>query len=128
MSRMKVLVCGSRDWVDQAAIERELRKLPPGTILVHGAARGADNIAGFVGKLLGFTIRAYPADWAAHGKSAGPRRNTEMLHCEHPDPSMVYIELVLAFHPDPNLGKGTKNMVEQAAKAEPAIRIERHHR
>ena len=46
---MKVLVCGSRKWLEQKPIERELRKLPPGTIVVHGACRGADNIAGYVG-------------------------------------------------------------------------------
>lgn len=123
---MKVLVCGSRDWVDQAPIERELRKLPPGTILVHGAARGVDNIAGYVGKLLGFTVRAYPADWDKHGKAAGPIRNSLMLQREHPDPDGVYIDRVLAFHRDPSLGKGTKNMVEQASKAQPTIHITKY--
>ena len=121
---MKVLVCGSRDWVDQAAIERELRKLPPGTILVHGAARGADNIAGYVGKRLGFIVRAYPADWDQYPKAAGPIRNSRMLKEEHPDPEGVYIDLVLAFYLDPNLGKGTRDMVMKAKKTKPPIQVE----
>jgi len=125
---MKVLVCGSRRWVAQAPIERELRKLPPGTIIVHGAARGVDNIAGYVGERLGFIVRAYPADWDQHQKAAGSIRNSQMLKEEHPDPAGVYIDLVLAFHEDPDLGKGTRDMVTKASKAKPAIRIETHFR
>jgi hypothetical protein len=123
---MKVLVCGSRKCVVQAPIERELRKLPPGTIIIHGAARGVDNIAGYVGKRLGFPIRPYPADWDRYQKAAGAIRNTQMLEEEHPDPDGVYIDRVLAFHEDPNLGKGTRDMVAKAKKANPSIQVEIH--
>lgn len=123
---MKVLVCGSRDLVDQAPIERELRKLPPGTIIIHGAARGADNIAGYVAKRLGFIVRPYPADWDQYPKAAGPIRNSQMLKEEHPDSEGVYIDRVLAFHRDPNLSKGTRDMVAKARKANPAIQVEVH--
>lgn len=122
MPAVKVLVCGSRKWLNQQAIERELRKFPPG-ILVHGAARGADNIAGYVGKLLGWDVRPYPAHWDAYGRAAGPIRNQEMLDKEHPDSDGLFIEHVLAFHREPGLGIGTKDMVERASKAVPAIRI-----
>ena len=115
---MKVLVCGSREWVEQAPIERELRKLPPGTIIVHGACRGADNIAGYVAKLLGFEVRPYPADWDFYGPSAGILRNKKMLDKEHPDKAGVRIDKALAFHRDPNLGKGTKDMVKRLKQAE----------
>jgi hypothetical protein len=124
---MKVLVCGSREWVEQAPIERELRKLPPGTIIVHGACRGADNIAGYVAKQLGFEVRAYPVsneEWKKFGPAAGYLRNAKMLAEEHPDKTGVYVDLVLAFHRDPSLGKGTRNMVGLAKKALPAISTE----
>lgn len=40
---MKILVCGSRVWTNRAAIERELRKLGSGLVVVHGAHwQGAD--------------------------------------------------------------------------------------
>jgi hypothetical protein len=116
LAPVKVLVCGSRYWMDQKAIDRELRKLPPGTIIVHGGAQGADNIAGYVAELLGFEVRVYPA--LAHGRtwpSAGPLRNQEMLDVEN-SPSEP-IDKALAFHKDPGLGKGTKDMADRLKKA-----------
>lgn len=113
---MKVLVCGSRAWLDQKAVERELRKLPADTIIIHGACRGADNIAGFVAKMLGFEVRPYPANWDFYGPAAGTLRNQQMLDDEHPDKHQVRIDKVLAFHEDPELGKGTKDMVARAKK------------
>ncbi len=53
---MKILVTGSREWTKRDPIRRELSKYPAGTILVHGAADGADSIAGEIGKELGFII------------------------------------------------------------------------
>lgn len=60
---MKILVCGSRNWTNAAPIKRELDALPTTTILVHGAAKGADSIAASIGVTLGMQIRAYHADW-----------------------------------------------------------------
>lgn len=48
-----------------------------------------------------------------------------MLTAEHPDSEGVYMDLVLAWHEDVNLGKGTKHMVELAIRA--GIPVERHH-
>jgi len=110
---MKVLVCGSRDWMNRDAIERELKKLPPGTVIIHGAARGADTIAGEVAEQLGFEVRPYPADWETHGRSAGPRRNSLMLHEEHPDKAGVSIDQGLAFTADLERSRGTKDMVKR---------------
>ena len=118
---MKVLVCGSRNWLSQMVIERELSKLPPGSIIVHGACRGADNIAGFVGKTLGFEVRAYPAQWGEYGQRAGPLRNQQMLDEEHlPDEP---IEQLLAFHEKRTLGVGTADMVWRSRSAVPVIDI-----
>ncbi len=112
---MKVLICGSRDWVDRGPIERELRKLPGGTIVVHGAARGADTIAGDVAHDLGFEVRRYPADWEMHGKSAGPIRNALMLMKEHlPEEP---IDLLLAFSRNLATSRGTLDMIRQAKSA-----------
>jgi hypothetical protein len=46
-------------------------------------------------------VIAMPADWANHGKAAGPIRNRKMLDLK-PD-------LVLAFHADLTNSKGTKD-------------------
>lgn len=86
MTRRRILITGSRAWTDREAIRRVLAYGPtkwsckPGQItVVHGGARGADRIAGEVAAELGMAVEVYPADWEAFGKSAGYRRNKEMV-------------------------------------------------
>lgn len=119
---MKVLVFGSRKWLSQKAVERELSKLPPGTTIIHGAAPGADNIGGYVAKQLGFTVRSYPAQWEKHGKGAGPIRNQEMLDKEHREDERY--DKALCFHEDPNLGVGSADMRRRLEAADPPIPLE----
>lgn len=124
---MKVLVCGSRKWLSQKSIEEALKKLPKGTVIIHGACEGADNIAGYVANKLGFVVRDYPAE--AEGRtwpSAGPLRNQEMLDKEHIEGD--YFDLALVFHKDPGLGKGTKDMHSRLEEAVPSIPIEIHRK
>lgn len=101
----RVLVCGGRDYSDGVTVMRELLKLDPTSIIVHGAARGADSIARFIAEDLGFRTEAHPADWKKYGKGAGPVRNQAMLDSG--------IDLVIAF---PG-GTGTKDMTTRARKA-----------
>lgn len=117
---MKVLVTGSRHWLELAPVRRELAALPSGTILVHGACRGADNTADLAGRILGMIIRPYPADWV-RGKAAGIIRNAQMLKEEHPDQEGLFIDLCLAFHKDVGLGTGTADMKKRVIAAEPKI-------
>lgn len=120
---MKVLVTGSRHWGNRKAIQRELAKLPPGTIIVHGACEtGADKIADEEARKRGFEIRAYPADWDAYRdtpnpKAAGPARNSKMLREEHPDKAGQPITFGLAFTEDIKRSRGTADMVTKAGKA-----------
>lgn len=116
---MKVLVTGSRRWVDREVIRKELSLLPEGTLIVHGAEEnGADTIADEEAKKLGFETDPNPADWLRFHRAAGPIRNTAMLK-KHPD-----IDLVLAFHDDLwNGSKGTKDMVKKALEKHLHIRL-----
>lgn len=109
---MRVLVCGGRDYEDRETLERVLDTIPITTLIV-GDARGADALARSYGyRKQGIAqISMYGADWAKHGKMAGPIRNKQMLRCGDP-------ELVVAF---PG-GKGTANMVTQARKAGVKVR------
>lgn len=101
----KVLVTGSRDWKNEAAIRQELEKLDPYTdIIIHGGCRGADMMADKIAKSLGIHTARVDALWKWYPHSAGPVRNSIMLDLE-PD-------LVLAF-PLPQ-SKGTRNMIQQA--------------
>ena len=58
----RVLITGSRHYVDDATSRRELVQFPAGTVVIHGAAAGADAIADRIAKELGFTVVAVPAD------------------------------------------------------------------
>lgn len=130
---MKVLICGAAPrtrtgepgWTDIYAIIREIRDLPPDTVIIHGAARGADKLGGVAAEGLGFKVISVPAHWQhdygyANGKcarncreyvgrGAGPIRNRKMLAMK-PD-------LVLAFHADIHASKGTRDMVDIARQA-----------
>lgn len=113
---MKVLVFGSRAWVDEGMIYRVLSKLPKDTILVTGFARGADQIADRIGRKLGFDVRAYPADWDQHGNAAGPIRNAEMLAKEHPDAKGIKFDKGFGFSTGRD-NKGTHDMAEKLWEA-----------
>jgi hypothetical protein len=75
-------------------------------VIIHGAAPGADTLAGQWAADKGIPVEAFPADWEKHGRAAGPIRNKQMLDDGKPD-------LVVAF---PG-GWGTANMCKQAREA-----------
>lgn len=107
---MKVLVCGGRDFANVRLLTDVLNALkarwPDSLSIIHGAAKGADTLAGQWARANGVSCVAFPADWSAYGRSAGPVRNGEMLSRGKPD-------LVVAFKG----GNGTENMVVQAERA-----------
>ena len=109
---MKVLICGDRHWTDRTKIVSWIAKLKDQGFdtVIEGEARGADTMAREEALNAHIKVIAVPADWKIYGRSAGPIRNKEML-CHYPD-------LVVAFHSDIEHSKGTKNMIEQAKKAE----------
>ena len=111
---MNVLVCGGRDYANATALYQALDALhreQPVTLLIHGAARGADALAASWAASRAIPAHAFPADWAMHGKAAGFRRNEVMLRDGRPD-------LVVAF---PG-GKGTAHMVGLAKAAGVPVR------
>lgn len=106
---VKVLICGDRNWADKAFIRKKMRALEPGTVVVHGAAKGADLLAGEVAEEMGFEVHPYPAAWSVFGRAAGPIRNTQMLDEEDPD-------IVWGFHDWIENSKGTRDMMRQAQR------------
>jgi hypothetical protein len=106
---VRVLVCGGRDFNDREAVFTYLDRLhsqKPISHIIHGAARGADTLAGEWAGWAGVTVSPYPADWGTHGKAAGALRNRAMLVEGEPN-------LVIAF---PG-GRGTADMVRRAEAA-----------
>lgn len=101
--KVRVLVCGGRDFNNIYAIDWALRALNPSEI-IHGGARGADTLAGNWAEANEIPVTVCKANWEKYGKSAGPIRNQEMLELK-PDE-------IVAF---PG-GRGTKDMVQRALK------------
>jgi hypothetical protein len=79
---LRVLVTGSRNWTDRAAVAQALSSycgLIDDVIVVHGDARGADSWADAVARERGWIVERHPAEWDLYGKSAGHRRNAHMV-------------------------------------------------
>ena len=116
---MKILVCGSRTWVETEKIRNRLMNLfldaPAGSRfkVIHGGAAGADALAGHEALRLGMRTRSFPADWKRYGKRAGIVRNLQMLD-ENPD-------LVLAFWDGSSIG--TKHTIDEAKKRRISVEI-----
>ena len=103
-----VLVCGGRNYNDRAQAWRYLGNLLLHDVkIIHGAARGADSLAGEWAGFYQKPVEAFPADWDYHGLHAGIIRNKEMLAKGKPS-------LVIAF---PG-GRGTAHMVMIAQQAQ----------
>ncbi len=82
MRNPRVIVCGSRNWIDRdliaTVIQEHRDEHGDGLVVVHGGARGADRIAAEEAGRLGIATEAHPADWERYGKPAGHVRNEEM--------------------------------------------------
>ena len=120
--KLRILVCGDRNWTDYFLIATTLYKAikhEPRVTIIHGAARGADSMAGIFARTNGLNVRSYPAQWSKHGKAAGIIRNQQMLDEGKPDK-------VIAFHDDIKNSKGTKDMIERAKKAGIPVELVTH--
>lgn len=103
---MRALVCGGRLYDDKDFVAEVLSGLQI-TELCHGAAPGADTLAGdWAVSIARVKTIAYPANWDQHGKAAGPMRNNWMLEDFKPD-------IVIAFPGGP----GTAHMIKIAKRA-----------
>jgi NADPH:quinone reductase-like Zn-dependent oxidoreductase len=101
----RIIICGARRWYPWAALEDRMKLFPKGTTVVHGGCAGVDTAAGHVAKKLGFAVEVFRAMWEL-GPQAGPMRNRQMLQAG--------ADLVIAFHWDKALGKGTRDCILQA--------------
>ena len=113
----RVLVCGSRDFRDRGLVDAkldEVRERLGGVPMrvISGAARGADSLAADWARRNGVPCDEYPADWDHYGRSAGYRRNEQMLAKGRP-------HLVVAFPQGES--RGTRMMMDIAAKAKVAV-------
>jgi|GEM_PF-431574 len=106
----KILICGGREFKDEEPIKKLIYSLPVNAVVIHGGARGADSIADKHAQERGLKVIRVFADWAKHGRKAGPFRNKQMVEMT---PDIVY-----AFYTNtPYTSRGTVNTVTYAKKA-----------
>jgi hypothetical protein len=126
MKPNRVIVAGSRTFVDYALLDRKLthilqRLTPDDTAIVSGLARGADLMGKRWAEEHGFDVLPFPANWYPRGKSggldrgAGYRRNEEMLK--------VATHLVAFWD---GQSHGTSNMIRIAREADIKVAVVRY--
>ncbi|MDO9252617.1 MAG: DUF2493 domain-containing protein [Hydrogenophaga sp.] len=104
---MRIIVCGGRDFEHKADVFAALDRLHgqrPVSLLIHGAAPGADLLAEDWARAREIPYFGVPAKWTVDGKAAGPMRNAAMAALK------PTAELLVAF---PG-GRGTANMIDAA--------------
>ena len=87
---VRLIVCGNRDWTDAATIRAWLSIYPKSTTVLHGATKGANNIAGKEARKLGFKVESFPANWLREGERAGPNRNKRIVERENPTHCLAF--------------------------------------
>lgn len=108
----RVLVCGGRDFTDRAFVWAVLDHIKPSFLVTGGQGKkrpnkGADLEAEMFARTHQVDFDVVHADWDAFGRSAGPRRNSEIL-IRYPD-----LHWAVGF---PG-GKGTTDMLEKSRRA-----------
>lgn len=115
---MKVIVAGSVNWINRESIRVELESLPNGSVVIHGDAEGADEIAGEVARELGLSVEPMAKiadDYRRYKRGAWKGLNERMVNAN--------VELILAFHPDIHKSRGTKHLLKLADEKQILYRI-----
>ena len=109
MDDYRVIIAGGREFQDYALLKEKCEyylqnKLQSdNVIIVSGHASGADSLGERFAAEHGLQIELHPADWAKHGRAAGPIRNREMAESA---------DALIAFWDGQS--RGTKNMIDTA--------------
>ena len=100
---MKLIISGGRDYQFSAEDRAFLDSLQDITEVVSGGAAGADAQGEEWARIRQIPVMVFQADWKAHGRGAGPRRNRAMAE---------YADAVALF---PG-GRGSASMRREAEK------------
>jgi hypothetical protein len=101
---MKIAVVGSRSFDDYSYLHYALLPFKI-TEIVSGGAKGADSLAETYARTYAIPMKIFYPDWDKYGKSAGFRRNQQIVD---------YADIVVAFWDGES--KGTKHSIDIAVK------------
>ena len=100
---MKLIIAGNREFNDYEDLCKVVDSYPCViSEIVSGGCRGADALGERYAREKGILIKIFPANWAAFGPSAGPRRNAEMA--EYADAAILFWD---------RKSKGTRSMYNE---------------
>jgi hypothetical protein len=108
---MKVAVIGSRSFDNYNKVVETLSKIKI-TEIVSGGAKGADSLGERYANENNIPTKIFLPDWEKYGKTAGFKRNTEIIE---------NAELVVAFWDMES--KGTKDSISKAEKLNKKVLI-----
>lgn len=117
-TKVKVIIAGGRDFDNYDLLKSTcdyLLQYYYDIEIVSGAAKGADSLGERYAKEKGYPIKQFPADWDAHGKSAGYKRNSDMAD---------YGNALIAFWDGKS--KGTKHMIDLANNKKITVKIQNY--
>lgn len=115
MTKEAILVTGGRDYHDHERVRKVIDSYPKGSLVIQGAAGGADDLAGHHAKSAGYGCIDVP--YFKHlGRAGGQVRNQVMLDILLGLRTMGYNIHAEAFHADLSKSRGTKDMVNRCRK------------
>jgi hypothetical protein len=105
---MNILIAGGRDFTNLELMKDVINNWHTNNpinqdeiVIISGMAKGADSLGLILAHEYGLKVEKYFANWNAHGKSAGYKRNVEMG--EVTDMAFLFWD---------GLSKGTKHMLD----------------
>ena len=83
MTEIRLAIVGSRDYNNydsfKIIVDKYISEIGKPIEIVSGGAKGVDSLAERYAQENNIPMRVFQADWQQYGKSAGPRRNTEII-------------------------------------------------
>ena len=110
---MKLAIVGSRDFNDYELLKKTLEPIKKNvTLVVSGGAKGADSLGERWAKENNIPTQIFYPDWNKYGKSAGFKRNVEIVdNCD----------AVVAFQV--NDSKGTQHTINIATDKGKKVKV-----
>lgn len=109
----KIAVVGSRDGIDLDAVREFIDHLNPDiNVVISGGARGVDTAAVDRATERGIPVEVFPADWDRYGRSAGYKRNKDIVRAA---------DSVAAFWD--GISRGTEHTIKLAIEAGKPVAI-----